>query len=184
MTTLGEGASDNDTHRNKHGSRQEEKSAEQPHWIAYVEGFCAVLLVCITGTYTYYSAGQLHKMRRSTDAAEKAANVADQTLKLSNRPWIQIKHRVIQPLNFDSVGASGGAATMTAEDTIENVGNGVALNVVSWEDVIPLDPDMSTMSARKRQAEWCNANKRFDPKSPHTIEWLFAFPQRPARSGF
>jgi hypothetical protein len=68
---------------------------------------------------------------------------------------------------------------MTVEDTIENVGNGVALNVVSWEDVVPLDPNMSTTSARKRQDQWCNANKRFDPKSPMQLNGYSLFPKDP-----
>jgi hypothetical protein len=54
---------------------------EEANWPQRTEAVCAVLLVVITGFYTYYAAGQLHKMKRSTDAAEKAANVADQTLK-------------------------------------------------------------------------------------------------------
>jgi hypothetical protein len=64
---------------NQAGQRNATK--EKENWPQRIEAVCAVLLVVITGFYTYYAAGQLHKMKRSTDAAEKAATVADQTLK-------------------------------------------------------------------------------------------------------
>ena len=63
---------------------------EDPHWITYVEGACAVLLVFITGFYTYYAAGQLHKMKRATEAAEGANKIAYSALVESNRSWIEI----------------------------------------------------------------------------------------------
>jgi hypothetical protein len=69
---------------------------------------------------------------------------------------------------------------MTVEDTMENVGNGVALDVVSWEDVLPLDPDMSTSSAVKRRTEWCDANKQFDPQSHTTLNGNILFPKDPS----
>jgi hypothetical protein len=62
---------------------------------------------------------------------------------------------------------------------MENIGNGVALNVVSWEDVIPLEPDLSANAARKRQSEWCNANKVFDPKKPTGLNGYILFPHDP-----
>ena len=127
--------------------------------------------------------GQMHDQtaaqNTSADAAKRAADIAKDSLVLANRPWIKVKHRIVKPLNFDFVGAAGAAATMTVEDTIENVGNGVALNVVSWEDVIPVDPDMSTTTARRRRDEWCDANKRFDPRSPTQLSGYSLFPKDP-----
>lgn len=61
---------------------------KQENWPQGVEAVCAVLLVVITGFYTYYAAGQLHKMKRSTDAAEKAANTAEKAVHLSERAYI------------------------------------------------------------------------------------------------
>jgi hypothetical protein len=186
MTTESEGTPNGNGNNSKGNGTQKKQTTETPHWIAYLEGFCAVMLVLITGTYTYYAAGQLHKMKRSTDAAERAAlaakaaaDIAHDTLVLSNRPWIRITHRIVKPLNFNFVGAAGAAATMTVQDIIENVGNGVAVNVISWEDVIPEDSDMSTTSARRRQDEWCNANKSFDPKSRTELRGYALFPKGP-----
>lgn len=130
---------------------------KQANWPQRIEALCAVMLVIITGFYTYFAAGQLHKMRRATQAAEGANKIAHDALVLSQRPWIKIKHRIVKPLNFEFVGAAGPAANMTIENTAENVGNSVALDVILWEDVIPLDVDLSTTSARRRRSEWCNA---------------------------
>jgi hypothetical protein len=76
MTTIGEGAPNDDSRSGETDSPRKKQTTEQPHWIAYVEGACAILLVLITATYTYYAARQLHKLKRSTDAAVKAAEAA------------------------------------------------------------------------------------------------------------
>lgn len=64
-------------------------------WPQRIEAVCAVLLVIITGFYTYYAAGQLHKMRRATKAAEdsanaakRAADTANQSMQLDQRAWV------------------------------------------------------------------------------------------------
>ena len=49
---------------------------KKKNWPQRIEAVCAVLLVIITGFYTYYAAGQLHKMRRATKAAEDSAQAA------------------------------------------------------------------------------------------------------------
>lgn len=53
---------------------------------------------------------------------------------------------------------------MTVEDTIENIGPTVATNVLSWEDVIPLDKDQSARTAIARQKQYCDANRHPDPR--------------------
>jgi hypothetical protein len=112
-------------------------------------------------------------------STKKSVDVAQRALVLTNRPWIKIKHRVIKPLDFNFVGAAGPAAVMTFEHTIENVGNGVALDVISWEDVIPVDPDFSTTTARKRRDAWCNNSKKFDGNSKTTLNGYVLFPKDP-----
>jgi hypothetical protein len=74
--------------QNRHGKEQ---GAAPPHWVAFVEGGCAVMLVLITGTYTYYTAGQLHKLKRATEAAEGANKIAATALVETNRSWIEMK---------------------------------------------------------------------------------------------
>jgi hypothetical protein len=79
---------------------------KKKNWPQYIEAVCAVLLVIITGTYTYYAAGQLHKMKRSTEAAEKAANTAASTLinsqqqsELDQRAWVGISSQNVDELS-------------------------------------------------------------------------------------
>jgi len=176
------------TERRKQQRRRKLRKA--PVWI---ESACAIALVGITGFYTHYAHQQVETaqntlgeiikqyplIQQSSQAATDAADTAENTLVLANRPWIKIKHRIVKPLDFGFTGAAGPAATMSVEDTIENVGNGVALNVLSWEDVLPVDPDESTTSAVKRRAEWCDANKQFDPKSRTTLNGNILFPKDP-----
>jgi ElaB/YqjD/DUF883 family membrane-anchored ribosome-binding protein len=107
----------------------------------------------------------------SANAATSAANTAGNALTVGNRPWVKITHRIVQPLTFGFRGASGPAATMRVEDTIENVGQTIALNVLAWEDVIPEDYEFppgqsfalpTDRAAVIRQHEWCDANRNSD----------------------
>ncbi len=97
-------------------------------------------------------------------AASSAAKTASDQLVLAERPWVKIKHRIVSPLTFNVMRNAGPVAIMSLEDTIENVGQTVALNLLSWEDVIPVDLDNSTRTARRRQAEYCDANRHPDPR--------------------
>lgn len=104
----------------------------------------------------------------SADAAKSAAGTSEKAMTVGNRPWVKITHRIVQPLTFGFIGAAGPAATMNVEDTIENVGTTIALNVLAWEDVIPEDYETpprgggalpTTKSAKARQRDWCDANR-------------------------
>jgi hypothetical protein len=93
MTTVDEGAPSGNGGKRERDSSRKKQTAEKPHWVAYVEACCAVLLVLITGTYTYYAAGQLHQMKRSTDAATRAAKAAEDQGKLAyveERAWVGV----------------------------------------------------------------------------------------------
>jgi hypothetical protein len=122
----------------------------------------------------------IQQTRRSADAARQAAHIADKTLVATQRPWLKIKHRIISPLTFNVGGRASGipVAMMKIEDTIENVGQTVAVNVLSWEDVIPMDPDGRTTTAEARQKEWCDANRH-----PHGLPGYTLFPHDPFVGG-
>jgi len=135
-------------------------------------------------------ARQYPKLEESADAAKSDAETAAAGLVLGQRPWVKIKHRIVSPLTFNIGGRASSipVAMMTVEDTIENIGQSVAENVLSWEDVIPMDPDHSTKTARARQKEWCDANRHPDPRGlsgytlfPHdpSIEQSSVGPQMP-----
>lgn len=92
------------------------------------------------------------------NAAKSAAETARDALQIGNRPWIKITPAIGEPLSFSFVGQAGRAATMTTQNIIENVGSSVALHVLAWEDVIPLDPDGSMKTALARREQWCSAH--------------------------
>lgn len=97
--------------------------------------------------------------KQAADAANRASKTATNSLVLGERPWIKLKHRIVQPLPFDVMRWKGPVASIIIEDTLENVGQSDALNVFEWEDVIPLDPNGRLQTAQARQAKWCDANR-------------------------
>ena len=64
----------------RHYSHVGENTKKPKHWTAYVEAACAVLLVVITGTYTYYASQQTRASITAANAASQAAGVAISTL--------------------------------------------------------------------------------------------------------
>jgi hypothetical protein len=112
--------------------------------------------------------------QQQAQAASTTAAAAQEQLLLSERPWIKIRHRIIKPLTFHVKAWKGEVASMAIEDTLENVGPTVAVDVLSWEDVIPVDiinglPSFRT--AVTRQNQWCDANRH--PKGGMTGFVLF-----------
>jgi len=101
------------------------------------------------------------RQSRSAMTQAKASLVANQTaqqqLILSERPWIKMKCQIVKPLTFGHQAWKGKVATITIEETIENVGSSVALDVLSWEDVIPENSDLSARTARASQTRLCDA---------------------------
>jgi hypothetical protein len=119
---------------------------------------------------------QTRATQKAADAARDSAKISGNYLTASQRPWIKIKHRIVRPLTFNFPTGQGLIADMVVEDTIENVGTSVALNVISWEDVLPVDSDFSLHTALARQDAWCNANRHPDPKS---LSGYILFPKDP-----
>jgi hypothetical protein len=102
---------------------------------------------------------QLPELKMSAIAAKSAADTAAANLVLGQRPWVKIKPRIVQPLTFNVPAWKGKVASMKIEETLENVGQTVAVNVFPWDDAIPIDPDGSLNTARARQSQWCDANR-------------------------
>jgi hypothetical protein len=126
--------------------------------------------------YTLYTAGVYHANKEAAEAAKSAAEVARDAFVVGQRPWVKIKHRVIQPLTFNVMRNAGPVAIMTVEDTLENVGQSVALDVKIWEDIIPMDPNFGgTKTARARREQWCEANRH----QMGTLSGYMLFPHDP-----
>jgi hypothetical protein len=102
---------------------------EEPNWPQRIEAVCAVLLVVITGFYTYYAARQLHKMKRSTEAAEKAANAATSAADTAARQLDDAELRESARLTFQEIKATivpGKDFVVDVSVTIVNSGPTVA----------------------------------------------------------
>ena len=72
---------------------------------------------------------------------QKQTRIQRDTYVTSQRPWVKVKNRMVKPLTFDTPAWKGPVASATIEDILENTGTTVALNVLYWEDIIPLDSD-------------------------------------------
>ena len=152
-------------------------SKSEKNWWDKFKPFVEIAGVVILAVYTLYTIKMYCANKEAADAAKSAATTAANQLVLGERPWVKIKHGIVSPLTFDIVRNGGPMAIMTLEDTLENVGQTVALNVLSWEDVIPEDADHSIATARKRQAEYCDANRHPDPRQ---VSGYSMFPHDPA----
>jgi len=122
--------------------------------------FLVVLGAILAGINIWILRRGLTVTEKAADAASTSANIAADTLRESQRTWLKISHTIAQPLRFNVTAYAGPVAQSVIYDTIENVGTSVALDVVSWEDIIPLDPDEGTHAAERRLNEWCDANGR------------------------
>lgn len=134
--------------------------------------------------YAGVAACQLREMRKTTKAAIKSAVAAQQSadtaaneFEVSQRPWVKIRHRILKPLTFGVKAWQGPVAQAEIEDTIENVGQTVAVDVSSWEDIIPIGPDISISAAELRQRQWCDANRH--PSQNQFLGGSVLFPKDP-----
>jgi hypothetical protein len=134
---------------------------KKTNWPQRIEAVCAVLLVIITGTYTYYAAGQLHKMKRSTEATERAAEAAKNAVELARRT-AHIDQRAYLSIKITSVPAKEGKALRTV-GIVSNHGKTYALNVTACkvgQDVMnnppvnPVKEPPSFYDCSKPKAEW------------------------------
>jgi hypothetical protein len=117
-------------------SHNEQKDAkEPPHWTTYAQAVCAVALVIITGAYTWYARNQTTASITSASAAQQAANIAQQTLISSTRPWVGLEGD-IAVLSTDAAPKASKTATRFIDITsiryrLKNFGNSPALEVVT-----------------------------------------------------
>ena len=113
---------------------------------------------------------------RSARAAEETAKTAALQVEVTERPWIKVKPTLVTPLTFNSPVQAGEVASANVQLVLENTGNTVALNVLSWSDILPLDPTGGYRSALKRRSEWCDANRHPDPRG---LAGFYLFPNEP-----
>src|SRR5437879_5870544 len=128
--------------------------AENPgekNWWDKIKPFIECVGIVLLAVYTGFTIAMYFANNKAANAARDSANTARDYLVVSERPWVKIKHRIVKPLTFDTPAQNGPVANMIVEDTLENVGPTVAFNVTSWEDILPVDADLSLHTARARQ---------------------------------
>jgi hypothetical protein len=76
---------------------QAQQRSSKPHLTTWIEAFCAVALVLITGTYTFYAARQANVGKKAAEAAKTAADTARETLVRSQRPWVGVDEIRVLP---------------------------------------------------------------------------------------
>jgi hypothetical protein len=104
---------------------------------------------------------QMVVSRNLAEATKSAAATAGQTLMLTHRPWVMVTHQIVEPskplepLRFTESDTGDVRAWLLLNEVLENIGHSVAVDVVSWSEVIPGDPQgfQSALARRKRRCD-------------------------------
>lgn len=87
---------------------------------------------------------------------------------LTHRPWVMVTHRMVEPskpmvpLSFTKDDMGDVQAWLLLDEVLENIGHSVALDVVSWSEVIPgVEPGFQSLLVRRNRH--CD-----DLRHPHT----------------
>lgn len=123
---------------------------------SFVTALATVAIAVLTWSYVTYS--------------EKQWKTMQQQLDLSQRPWIEPKLQVTSPLIFEN-----NRWRLDLDETLENHGSTVAMNVLSWNDMFPFKWEIGFGRANRRQKEWCDANRH---SSPQSITGYTLFPKQ------
>jgi hypothetical protein len=87
------------------------------HWGPPLEAICAVLLVFITGAYTFFAGHQWGEMRRTN-------NLTKQAMHISSRAWVGIES--VTPISLDR---DDNGVMLTVNFTLKNYGHSAAEHV-------------------------------------------------------
>jgi hypothetical protein len=118
-------------------------------------------LAALAGLYVLYL---------QADAAKIAAQAALGQFHVSLRPWISPTHKI----HDDRLTVSkDGGIQIYLDTTVENVGQSIAMDLSSWNDMLILDATMDKEAAIVRLKQQCDANLHPDPKSRPIQEVLF-----------
>jgi hypothetical protein len=125
---------------------------------------------------------QTPKIAESADAAKHAANTARDAFVVGSRPWVKISLGISKPITFNFHAPGGTIYTGEIGSELENVGQTVALHVLEWEDVIPMDAGGRTDTAQKRLTQYCDFHRHGTDGVPGYA--IFPHDKLPGGSGF
>ena len=124
-------------HRKNRKYRSEDNMNDKPkNWPQRIEACCAVLLVLITGFYTYYARQQAKSSNEAAvDATESLKTIKDQ-FRIDQRPYISILDLSI----FDPITRKPSVPTkgrpFAVKITFKNVGKSNALDTITHRHVL------------------------------------------------
>jgi hypothetical protein len=126
-----------------------------------------VIGLVVLVVYTIFTGLMWGANQTAADAAKNAAQTAKDALVIGNRPWIKITPGIIKPLTFNELKQHGPMAMMTIQNRVENVGNSVALNVLVYEELIPVGFDIR--AALDRRKERCELYRKTQQPDAGTV---------------
>jgi len=131
-----------------------------PKFVLEVAGF-AVLAVYAAFTIAMYFAN-----RDAANAATKAANVAEQTLIITERPWVKVDEVIATgPLTF----RADGRASINLSFHLKNIGHSIATGIYLRPQLMGNTFDQQIFDRPfDRQTEWCDKVRKEAPRA----RWL------------
>jgi hypothetical protein len=193
-----EGNEDGKGGNDENGGKKVVEHKQPKHWVEYVEGLCAIALVAITGTYTYYARQQADSAIKSAkaatvaaDAAKSAAETAANSLTQSQanfrneeRAWIELdepKASLAPPADTPA-----GSVLYRFPMYLRNVGQTSAFDIkvrfynpVESADFVHNKPDIERLQlpiAILRQKEIESVHRDFGPKMKVGVYEGFSVP--------
>ncbi len=151
-------------HREDRGDNVANREGDPLHWTRYLEVGCAVLLVLITGKYTYYAGHQLTEMRRTNDLTQQALNGSNQSL---SETIAQMQEQSDQTGRLaDNAGTQATQTKLLARDTHN-------LSLAAKTQASALDQQVKLLTASQIPFLSMNQITRvIEPtKDDHLIKW-------------
>jgi hypothetical protein len=140
------------------------RSLRDPKFALEIAGF-VVLTIYAGFTIAMYFAN-----RDAANAAKKASDVAEQTLIITERPWIKVEGVVAtSPLIF----LPNGRASINLSFHLRNIGHSIATGIYLRPQMMGNTFDNRVFSDPfTKQAEWCENVKKETP-NPRMLKTLF-----------
>jgi hypothetical protein len=136
---------------------------DKTNWPQRIEAVCAVLLVVITGAYTYYAAGQLHKMKRAVEAAEGANKISREALVVVQGAFVTFRDLTYERLQAPDTGKH----YWNFDAVFENSGTTQGMKAISYFHSAPLANDLSEEDFVGSQAKFIPTS--IGPKATPTV---------------
>ncbi|HTC49828.1 MAG TPA: hypothetical protein VK722_21075 [Candidatus Aquilonibacter sp.] len=142
---------------------------EKTSWDKFKDG-AEIVGICLLAVYTWYSIKMYCANRDAANAASSAAKTAENTLIVSERPWVVVDAMVATgPLRF----LPNGRANVNLSFHIKNIGQSIASNIYLRPQMMGnIFGQQASVEPFTRQAEWCDSVRKETP-DPRFLKTLF-----------